>query len=340
MGPPSFLAQWLAALAEWRRLRSRSPKQEKPALPTPIVSDGSTERVSHAPKVVLPEGAPLFVERAARFEQLSRDHPLGAYLAVIGKICRAQAEVFATREAPSLAEAARAASRAYGMPPLAAQSHERDPQWRADLVGICDQLRNQANGELKATLGALPLSDAAALEALAERVLTGNALDQDAALVPLVGAALQVYFTRRAAALSVADVTSCDVATICPVCATRPVASVVRVGGVQANLRYLVCALCSTEWNMVRVKCSSCEEDKGVHYLTIERDGRKSADAAVRAEACDECKAYLKILYQEKDPLLEAMADDLATLALDLLVDEQGFRRSGPNFLLHPGSSG
>jgi FdhE protein len=42
--------------------------------------------------------------------------------------------------------------------------------------------------------------------------------------------------------------------------------------------------------------------------------------------------------YQEKDPMLEPMADDLATLALDLLVDEQGFQRSGPNFLLHPGS--
>jgi FdhE protein len=89
---------------------------------------------------------------------------------------------------------------------------------------------------------------------------------------------------------------------------------------------------------MVRVKCTSCEEDKGVHYLTIEKDGRKAADAPVRAEACDECQTYLKIFYQEKDPMLEPMADDLATLALDLLVDEQGYQRSGPNFLLHPGS--
>ena len=73
-----------------------------------------------------------------------------------------------------------------------------------------------------------------------------------------------------------------------------------------------------------------------MQYLTIEQDGRRSADA----ETCDECKSYLKIFYQEKEPMLEAMADDLATLSLDLLVDEQGYRRSGPNFLLHPGSSG
>lgn len=309
-------------------------------MPTPIITDGASERVSHAPKVVLPVGEQLFVERAARFEQLSANHPLGAYLALIGRICRAQAAVYPARAAANLGDAALAASRAYGMPPMASQSHERDPQWRDDLADIAGRLRGKANAELAATLDVLATQDATALEALAERVLTGNSLDADAALVPLVGAALQVYFTRRAAALPVADVGSCDVATICPVCATRPVASVVRIGGAQANLRYLVCALCSTEWNMVRVKCSSCEEDKGVHYLTIDQEGRKSADAAVRAEACDECKTYLKILYQEKNPLLEAMADDLATLSLDLLVDEQGFQRSGPNLLLHPGGSG
>jgi FdhE protein len=309
-------------------------------LATPIITDGSTERVSHAPKVVLPAGAQVFAERGARLEQLARDHSLGAYLGLIARICRAQAAVYAQRDAPELPDAARAASRAYGMPPLAAQSHERDPQWREDLAAIAVQLRGQANAELRSTLDALPLADEIVLEALADRVLTGNATDADAALVPLVGAALQVYFTRRAASVPAADVGSCDVATICPVCATRPVASVVRLGGSQANLRYLVCALCSTEWNMVRVKCSSCEEDEGVGYLAIDREGKRSADAPVRAETCDRCKTYLKIFYQEKDPMLEPMADDLATLALDLLVDEQGYARSGPNFLLHPGSGG
>jgi FdhE protein len=309
-------------------------------VPTPIIADGASKRASRAPKVVLPVGATLFVERAARFEQLSTAHPLGDYLASLGRICRAQAAVYPARAPASLGDAALAASRAYGMPPLTAQSHERDPQWRDDLNDMTRRLRGQANAGLAASLDVLATQDAAALEALAERVLTGNSLDADAALVPLVGAALQVYFTRRAAALPVADVGRCDVATICPVCATRPVASVVRLGSAQANLRYLVCALCSTEWNMVRVKCSSCEDDKGVHYLTLDQEGRRSGDAAVRAEACDECKSYLKILYQEKNPRLEAMADDLATLALDLLVDERGFRRSGPNFLLHPGGSG
>jgi FdhE protein len=108
---------------------------------------------------------------------------------------------------------------------------------------------------------------------------------------------------------------------------------------VQANLRYLVCALCHTEWNMVRVKCSSCETDKGVHYLSLsEAPDKETAQAVVRAEACDECKSYLKIFSQEKDPHVDPYADDLATLALDVLVDEQGFVRTGPNLLFHPGS--
>lgn len=305
---------------------------------TRIVTDGSTERVEHAPRVVLPAGATLFEERAARFEQLARGHALGPYLQLMGRVCRAQADLYGARTAPPIAESALAASRAYGMPPLAALTHERDAQWRDDLRAIVAALRPQANEPLAAALERLQRLDDRALEALADRVLAGGASDEDAEQVPLVGAALQLYFTRRAATLAPADVGNCDVATVCPVCGTRPVASVVRIGGPQANLRYLVCALCSTEWNMVRVKCSACEEEKGVGYLSIEVPDRAPGEAAVRAETCDECKSYLKILYQEKDPMLEPMADDLASLALDVLVDERGYARSGPNFLLHPGS--
>ncbi len=170
-------------------------------------------------------------------------------------------------------------------------------------------------------------------------MLAGTSLDDEAALVPFVGAALQTYFTRLAATLDVALVEQCDIPGICPVCASRPVASVLRIGGEQANLRYLVCSLCATEWNMSRIQCTSCDTDKGVKYLVLQAEGDSKTETAARAETCDECKSYLKIFYQEKDPHLDPTADDLATLALDLLVDEQGYARSGPNLLFHPGSS-
>ena len=113
-----------------------------------------------------------------------------------------------------------------------------------------------------------------------------------------------------------------------------------RVGAEQSNLRYLVCSLCATEWNLARIKCTSCDADKGLQYLALTRDEQeKGTDAPTRAEACDECRSYLKIFYQEKDPQVEPVADDLATLALDVLVDEQGYGRSGPNLLFHPGTA-
>ena len=121
---------------------------------------------------------------------------------------------------------------------------------------------------------------------------------------------------------------------LCPVCGSYPVASVVRIGGAQQGLRYLVCSLCASEWHMVRVKCSACGSTRGISYLGIEGAGH-----AVKAECCDECRTYLKIFYLEQDTTLVPAADDLATLALDMLVDQQGYNRLGPNLLFLPGAA-
>ena len=108
-----------------------------------------------------------------------------------------------------------------------------------------------------------------------------------------------------------------------------PVASLVRLGVAVNNLRYLHCSLCNTEWNVPRATCTACGSDKSLAQHQIE-----GGNGAMRAETCDDCKSYLKIAYQEKDPRIDPVADDLATLALDLLVDEAGYGRSGPNLLL------
>jgi FdhE protein len=315
-------------------------------MPTPIITDGTMERVVAAPRVVLPDTSALFAERASRFAQLAQGHPMAEYLQLMAAIVRAQHAVIGRRTALPVPEAALEQSRDYGMPPLSALSHPRDAQWRGDLADLLDELA--AHPRAAAACARLRALDATALEAQADRVLAGQTLDDDAALVPFIGAALQVYFTRAAAALDVNIVKNFDVPTVCPVCATRPVASIVRVGGDRNNLRYLACALCNTEWNVARIKCSACE-----HYLSLtsaeaaETDevsitgaatNTAGAEAARKAEACDECKSYLKIFYQEKDAYVDVQADDLASLSLDLLVDERGFGRSGPNLLIHPGS--
>ncbi len=308
-------------------------------MPTPIITDGSMDRLTEAPRVVLP-AADLYAERAARFAQLAAGHPMGDYLRLMAQLSRAQAAALPLHRAAALDDTLLARSRDFGMPPLAAQTHARAAHWREDLAAIAAHVRTEAGAEVKAVLDRLVALDAAALEGLADRVLLGTADDADASCVPFVGAALQVYFTRAAAALDPAVLAAADVPTVCPACAMRPVASVVRIGGARNGSRYLACALCGTEWHLARIKCSACEEEKGVHYLALEAaaGAPPASSGAVRAEACDECKSYLKIVFQDKDPNVDPAADDLATLGLDVLVDEQGFGRSGPNLLFHPGS--
>ena len=83
-----------------------------------------------------------------------------------------------------------------------------------------------------------------------------------------------------------------------------------------------------------RGTCSQCETQNKLAYYTIDGD---SENAAVRCEACDECKGYIKSFNQEKDPLADPVADDLATLALDILMDESGYQRASPNYFFVPG---
>ena len=89
----------------------------------------------------------------------------------------------------------------------------------------------------------------------------------------------------------------------------------------------------------MRVQCSLCgASGKSVAYQSAIPEGastpENAAAAAVRAETCEECHGYRKILYEEKDVLADPVADDLATLSLDLLLAERGYHRAGSNPLL------
>src|SRR4029077_7125285 len=121
-----------------------------------------------------------------------------------------------------------------------------------------------------------------------------------------------------------------------------PTASVSRIGGGDSGFRYLHCALCAAQWHMVRIKCTHCQSNKGIHYQSPQRLDAVSTDAkpAVEAETCDECGHYLKIVHMERDAYVEPVADDLASLTLDLLVSEAGFQRHGVNLMLLFGDPG
>jgi len=151
------------------------------------------------------------------------------------------------------------------------------------------------------------------------------------AAAPLVWAALSVYYSTQANQLKVtARPEPGDARELCPVCHQAPVASVVRIGD-KAGLRYLHCTLCESEWHYVRAQCSACESSRDIGLWTLD-----DVRAAVRAETCGECNSYLKLMALDIDHQLEPVADDLATLALDAAVEEQGYARSAINPFLFP----
>ena len=312
---------------------------------TRILEPGEIGQVEPFPNVVLPTDRGLFDQRARRFNQLATNHAMGGFLQAMSALAKAQHVALGAQAASPITAVLLTQSREHGMPPLSHQAAIRDAGWQSDLDAIVNNLIEQNTAPWLAAAIALNAMSHDQRDALAEAVLLGadNADDPalHALLAPVIGAALQVWWTRQAGSINEADIGHVGTSTVCPICASRPVASVVEIGANQSNLRYLHCSLCSTQWHMVRVTCSSCESTKGIAYFNL--NGNQEAEtpsrklAFARAEACDACHSYLKIFTREKEPLMEASADDLATLALDMLVDEAGFLRSGPNLLFSPG---
>lgn len=279
--------------------------------------------------VIAPEPGGIFAARARRFQALATEHALDEYLHFMGRLTLAQHRALSAQDATT--PNAAIAGIARGVPPVPATIWRRDRSWQTALAGILDALEPEAPGAARAIMRRLRDAGADQLDALADRLLRTEPPDEPATL-PFVAAALQVYWTRLAAGFDGRLAPPEDAGT-CPCCGSLPVASVVRADGIVANLRYLHCALCNTEWNMVRVKCAACHATGGISYHQIE-----GSNGVVCAETCDTCKTYLKIVHLDKERQADPVADDMATLALDILMDEAGYVRSGPNLLLMPGN--
>lgn len=297
-------------------------------------------RPSSEPPAILVPPADIFEKRANRFAQLASNHSLGEWLRFLGVLSHAQHEALLALPPLPVPDAKQMAfAREHRMPPLPAQSWPRDPAWHGVLKQMLETLTPAAPEATRPHLARLATMPISRREELAERVLHTELYGDDAALLPYVGAALQVLWTGLAQKVG-AGGTALDVPGVCPCCGFLPVASIVRNVGegdnAVSNLRYLHCALCNTEWNLVRVKCAACDANESISYRQLEGEGVRQPEA-VKAETCDSCKCYLKIVYTDKGGV-DPVADDLATLPLDILVDEAGYSRAGPNLLFIPGN--
>jgi len=305
-----------------------------------ILPRGEIEALDHnvIPRVSLPDRASVFATRAARLRQLAADSPVADYLLLMAQLVDAQQRALKDCAAPGASEDRLTLAQAHGMPPLQAVGWPRDPMWRGILAQLVDDVARGQNVPAEAVEVCRALrravdEDPESLEDLAEALLAEQDQGVDGAAAPFVMAALQVYWTDLASRFDDKQLPVVSPFGVCPVCASLPVASVVRVGGQYEGYRYLCCSLCATQWHMVRVKCSHCEDVESVAYQAI--DGRSPA---IKAETCDHCHTYRKIFYQDKDLYVEPVADDLASLMLDVLVGEAGYSRASGNPLLWHGN--
>lgn len=282
-----------------------------------------------ATAIVLPDAATVFAARAQRLRQLAGGHALADYLQFVASIADAQQQALAGLTGIPLPDAATLElAQTHRMPPLNALSGTRDAAWRKVLSEVLKGAAQNTAGVAREHVLRVAAEPEAALEAQADRILRGVTAGLDFAGAPLIAAGLQVYWVAQVAALGVAALVPLDVPTVCPACGMRPVTSIVRTGA-GSGQRYLHCALCSTEWHMVRIKCTDCESTTGIQYYAIEGEG-----SAVKAEACSDCGGYLKVMSMEQEPFAEPTADDLASMPLDLLMADAGRMRTGPNLML------
>ena len=95
-----------------------------------ILQPGEIETIdrTHFARILLPNPASIFAERAARVRQLAEGNPIADYLHFMAKIIDAQHAAAATLSTAPLDAAVLAQAQEYSMPLLPALEHI-DPAW-------------------------------------------------------------------------------------------------------------------------------------------------------------------------------------------------------------------
>jgi formate dehydrogenase accessory protein FdhE len=208
-----------------------------------------------------------------------------------------------------------------------------------DLVAVTDRmpdllawLEAWAPAGIARTAGSLRHEPAHHWATLVDAYLTAPAhdvrdLDDERAF--LVEALLQPFAEAiaRDERWHVADGSAAPAST-CGTCGGRPVVATLRERAHGAS-RALVCGLCLTETPTLRVTCPACREvsfDALAVYRADEIPG-------VQVDTCAACRTYIKTFDLSAVPAAVPVVDDLATIALDLWAQEQGYCKIRPNLL-------
>lgn len=286
--------------------------------------------IAAPPFVRLPDPLTLFAARSLRFRTLAAGHELGPYLLFLAAISECQHRIQKDLPEPARpTDEARARAREHAMPPLDRTRFTADAALDATLDRLLALAATIAMPDnARAAIERVRAADAAARGEMMHSVLTDSIPVETVADHVYIAAALQVHFARLAAGLDPGALVPIGDG-VCPACGGAPVASAI-VGWKGAHgARFCTCSLCATQWHVVRIKCVLCGSTEGIGYEELD-----NGPDTVKAETCENCRGYMKIFHQHKNPQAEPVADDVATLGLDILLRENGYRRGAVNAFL------
>lgn len=297
--------------------------------------------------IILPRLAVLYRRRAERLRQLEQQaqtatgegEPISGregYLGFAARVVDEQARLLA--DAPLSAEEAIPVSALLGDGLSGAERPSVAmlagcAYWQEAFRGIVENLSPFMPEPAAAGLVDLMYADRSELAAKAAALMAGDYAGVDAGRSVFLWAALSVFWAQ-AVALATPHAAKGEVLETagarCPCCGAPPSGGLVLTGD-REGLRYLQCSLCETRWHKVRATCSVCGGTDHVDYWSFE-----TTDAAIQGETCGDCHGYIKIFRQDREPTLEVVADDLASLGLDTALEQQDFVRATLNPFAFP----
>ena len=110
----------------------------------------------------------------------------------------------------------------------------------------------------------------------------------------------------------------------CPICGSLPSLSLLKE---EVGKRYLLCSYCGYQWRTDRISCPFCnnKEQGSLQYFYGE------GEETYRIDLCDKCHQYIKMIDLRNVGESDFILEDLATLHLDILASQKGYKRSVPN---------
>jgi FdhE protein len=269
----------------------------------------------------------LFTVRGERFTALASEDETDwkSYLLLLARVCDVQQALLRhdSITAPVVAEGS-----VYTLPDI--HSAHIPAAFHTLLVPFYDQLKADLSPKVKEAWQKLLAMSEADRAALAERVLRQEPQEEDAPYAIWVHAVLQIIWTRWATQLKEVDVPTREEREYCPCCGSDAVGGIIINGGELEGLRYLQCNLCNGRWHALRAKCTFCANTKDMSFHSIEGQTKGVLHGA-SAECCEACHGYRKTYNLAKEQYADVVADDLASLPVDILLADKGFLRGGIN---------